>query len=150
MAERADKLPERSDEAWQAVGERVGALIRLRGYKSVELFAHEHDIDKSVLNRLIRGRREVRLSTFLRILEALEVTNLYDLMPAPMLVRETPPDAKARARAEIPKVFRFVRGEFDRIEVRKTARDKKPLVIESSRKKPSDLTVSVNDIKIEV
>ena len=72
-------------ERWKNVGERVGALIRLRGYKSVELFAHEHEIDKSVLNRLIRGRREVRLSTFLHIVEALEVSNLYDLRPAPML-----------------------------------------------------------------
>jgi DNA-binding Xre family transcriptional regulator len=134
---------------WKEVGERVGALIRLRGYKSVELFAHEHEIDKSVLNRLIRGRREVRLSTFLKILEALEVSNLYDLLPAGLTVKD-PGEAKARRGAEPPKVFRFLRGEFDRIEVRKTARDKKPLVLEGGRKPSSALTVTVNGVKIEV
>lgn len=137
-------------ERWKNVGERVGALIRLRGYKSVELFAHEHDIDKSVLNRLIRGRREVRLSTFLKIVEALEVSNLHDLLPSPLMVRETP-EGKGRGRAaeSTPRVFRFLRGEFEKIEVRKTSRDKKPVVLESNRKKPSSLTLSVNGVKIE-
>jgi hypothetical protein len=137
-------------ERWKSVGERVGALIRLRGYKSVELFAHEHDIDKSVLNRLIRGRREVRLSTFLKIVEALEVSHLYDLLPAPLMVRETPEGkAKARAAESAPRVFRFLRGEFEKIEVRKTPRDKKPVVLESNRKKPANLTLSVNGVKME-
>jgi hypothetical protein len=40
-------------EKWQRVGERVGLAIRQRGYKTVELFAHENGVDKSVLNRLI-------------------------------------------------------------------------------------------------
>jgi transcriptional regulator with XRE-family HTH domain len=67
-------------EKWQRVGERVGALIRTRGYKTVELFAHENGVDKSVLNRLIRGKREVRLSTFLKILDALNI-NITELYP---------------------------------------------------------------------
>jgi len=136
-------------ERWKEVGERVGALIRLRGYKSVELFAHEHDIDKSVLNRLIRGRREVRLSTFLKIVEALEVSNLYDLLPAPLMVRDGGEGKKARPAEPAPRVFRFLRGEFEKIEVRKTPRDKKPVTLESSRKKPASLTLSVNGVKIE-
>ena len=61
-------------ERWKQIGERIGALIRLKGYKSVELFAHEHGLDKSILNRLINGKREVRLSTFLKIADALEAS----------------------------------------------------------------------------
>jgi len=60
-------------DRWKQIGERIGALIRLRGYTSVELFAHENGLDKSVLNRLINGKREVRLSTFLKIADALEI-----------------------------------------------------------------------------
>src|SRR4051812_13437316 len=119
-------------EKWKVVGERIGALIRLRGYKSVELFAYENDIDKSVLNRLIRGKREVRLSTFLKITDALEVS-ISELNSGPGLTVRDKEHAEARAAKgkaseTAGRVLKLVRGEFDRIEVRKSSRDRNPLV----------------------
>ena len=131
-------------EKWKVVGERIGALIRLRGYKSVELFAYENDIDKSVLNRLIRGKREVRLSTFLKIIEALEVPLLELGVGTGLLVKE-----KEIGEART-KVLRLTRGEFDRIEVRKSTRDRNPQVSIAEQKKPPALIVQVKDVKIEL
>ena len=140
-------------EKWKAVGERIGALISLRGYKSVELFAYENDIDKSVLNRLIRGKREVRLSTFLRITEALEIS-MGELGVGPGLtVREREQgEAKAgKARpAEAGRVVKLTRGEFDRVEIRKSSRDRNPLVSITEQKKPPALSVQIKDVKIEL
>ena len=130
-------------EKWKVVGERIGALIRLRGYKSVELFAYENDIDKSVLNRLIRGKREVRLSTFLKIADALEVSLGELHSGAGLLVRD-------RERTESARVFKLTRGEFDRIEVRKSARDRNPLVAITEQKKPPALSVHIKDVKIDL
>lgn len=141
-------------EKWKAVGERVGALIRLRGYKSVELFAYENDIDKSVLNRLIRGKREVRLSTFLKIADALEVS-IGELNVAPgLMVRDKeapdPRAGKARSGEGPGRVFRFTRGEFERIEIRKSSRDRNPLVAIAEQKKPPALSVQIKDVKIDL
>ena len=140
-------------EKWKAVGERIGALIRLRGYKSVELFAYENDIDKSVLNRLIRGKREVRLSTFLKITEALEVS-IGELNAAPgLMVRDKEhfeKTGKGRHAEGAGRVFKFTRGEFDRIEIRKSARDRNPLVSITEQKKPPALAVQIKDVKIDL
>lgn len=141
-------------EKWKRVGERVGALIRMRGYKTVELFAHENGIDKSVLNRLIRGRREVRLSTFLKILDALEIS-VPELYGSTGLVREKEPSYEARApKAKRPeaggRVFRFTRDEFDRLEIRRTTRDKSPVVVESEGKKARSLTLRAKNLKLEL
>jgi transcriptional regulator with XRE-family HTH domain len=141
-------------EKWKRVGERVGALIRIRGYKTVELFAHENGIDKSVLNRLIRGKREVRLSTFLKILDALEIS-VPELYAGTGLVREKEPGYDARGgKAKRPeaggRVFRFTRDEFDRIEIRKTARDKSPAVMESEGKKSRSLAVRTKSLRLEL
>lgn len=143
-------------EKWKRVGERVGALIRLRGYKTIELFAHENGVDKSVLNRLIRGKREVRLSTFLKILDALEI-------PVPELyagagsgsVREKEPPYEARGtKAKRPeaggRVYRFTRDEFDRLEIRKTSRDKSPVVVESEGKKVRSLALRSKALRLEL
>jgi DNA-binding Xre family transcriptional regulator len=141
-------------EKWKVVGERVGALIRLRGYKSVELFAYENDIDKSVLNRLIRGKREVRLSTFLKITDALEIS-IGDLNAAPgLMVRDKesaePRSSKAKSGEGAGKVFKITRGEFERIEIRKAPRDRNPLVTISEQQKPPALTVQIKDVKIDL
>jgi DNA-binding Xre family transcriptional regulator len=141
-------------EKWKAVGERIGALIRLRGYKSVELFAYENDIDKSVLNRLIRGKREVRLSTFLKITDALEVS-IGELNAAPgLIVRDKegpePRAGKAKGGDAAGRVFKFTRGEFDRIEIRKAPRDRNPLVAIAEQKKPPALSIQIKDVKIEL
>ena len=131
-------------EKWKVVGERIGALIRLRGYKSVELFAYENDIDKSVLNRLIRGKREVRLSTFLKITDALEIS-IAELNTASGLSVREKDHGEPRGR-----VFKLTRGEFDRIEVRKSARDRNPLVSITEQKKPPALTIQIKDVKIDL
>jgi transcriptional regulator with XRE-family HTH domain len=141
-------------EKWRRVGERVGALIRIRGYKTVELFAHENGIDKSVLNRLIRGKREVRLSTFLKILDALEIS-VPELYAGAGHVREKEPayDAKSgKAKRPEPggKVFRFTRDEFDRIEIRKTSRDKSPILVESEGKKTRTLALRNKSMRLEL
>jgi transcriptional regulator with XRE-family HTH domain len=60
------------------IGARVRDRIRAKGYRSVELFAHETGIPQSVLSRLIAGSRGVSLPTFIRIANALE-TSLDDL-----------------------------------------------------------------------
>lgn len=140
-------------EKWKTVGERIGALIRLRGYKSVELFAYENNIDKSVLGRLIRGKREVRLSTFLKILEALEVS-IGELGPATgSTVREkdhSEPKAKGKGAEGAGRILRLTRGEFERIEIRKSARDRNPLVSITEQKKPPALAVQIRDVKIDL
>jgi len=48
-------------------------LIRDAGYRSCELFAHEHGIDKSTVSRILRGSREPKVGTLDRIRQALEV-----------------------------------------------------------------------------
>lgn len=141
-------------EKWKRVGERVGALIRLRGYKTVELFAHENGVDKSVLNRLIRGKREVRLSTFLKILDALEIS-VPELYAGAGSVREKEPPYEARGtKAKRPeaggRVFRFTRDEFDRLEIRKTSRDKSPVVVESEGKKARSLALRNKSLRLEL
>jgi DNA-binding Xre family transcriptional regulator len=140
-------------EKWKTVGERIGALIRLRGYKSVELFAHENDIDKSVLNRLINGRREVRLSTFLKITDALEISIAELSHGTGLSVREKDVGetrgGKRHAEAA-GRTLKLVRGEFDRIEVRKSARDRNPLVAISEQKKPPALSIQIKDVKIDL
>jgi DNA-binding Xre family transcriptional regulator len=141
-------------EKWKTVGERIGALIRLRGYKSVELFAYENDIDKSVLNRLIRGKREVRLSTFLKITEALEVS-IGELNAGPGLMVRDKEHAegkawKAKHGEGAGRVFKLTRGEFDRIEIRKSTRDRNPLIVIAEQKKPPALSVQIKDVKIDL
>ncbi len=141
-------------EKWKTVGERIGALIRIRGYKSVELFAYENDIDKSVLNRLIRGKREVRLSTFLKITEALEISigELNDGSSLMLRDKESleAKVGKGKSAASAGRVLKVTRGEFDRIEIRKSSRDRNPLVSITEQKKPPALVVQIKDVKIDL
>jgi transcriptional regulator with XRE-family HTH domain len=141
-------------EKWQRIGERVGVLIRTRGYKTVELFAHENGVDKSVLNRLIRGKREVRLSTFLKILDALDL-GIAELYPIGGNGREKEASTENRvARPKIPeaggRVFKFTRDEFDRLEIRKTTRDKAPVQIEAAGKKVRTLSLKTKALRIDL
>jgi|GEM_PF-2136455 len=146
-------------EKWQRVGERVGSMIRLRGYKTVELFAHENGVDKSVLNRLIRGKREVRLSTFLKILDALDlgIAELYPQGGAKDKADKHEKDLNGEPRAARPKhpeaggrVFRFTRDEFDRLEVRKSSRDKAPVIVEAAGKKLRSLSLRTKTLKVDL
>ena len=53
--------------------ENIRKEIALAGYRTIELFAHEHCIDKSTLSRIISGQREPKVSTILRISRALDI-----------------------------------------------------------------------------
>ena len=54
--------------------ENIRKEIALAGYRSIELFGHEHGIDKSTLSRVISGQREPKVSTILRIARALDIS----------------------------------------------------------------------------
>jgi hypothetical protein len=47
-------------------------------------------------------------------------------------------------------VFRFSRDEFDRLEVRKTTRDKAPVVIEATGKKVRTLSLRTKTLRIDL
>lgn len=66
--------------------------IAAAGYRTVELFAHEHGLDKSTLSRLINGNREPKVSTLLRIAHALgiPVSQFFDFRPPQLLAAEKP------------------------------------------------------------
>lgn len=48
-------------------------LVHGAGYRSFELFAHEHGIDKSTMSRIMAGSREPKVGTLEKIREALGV-----------------------------------------------------------------------------
>lgn len=57
----------------QQVGKRVADLIASRGYPSLENFALSNAIHKSTVHQVVRGQVDLRLSTLVRLAEALEV-----------------------------------------------------------------------------
>lgn len=64
------------------IGINIEALIRERGYRTVELFAHENDIPKGWLSDVIHGKKNLRILGFIRLADALEVS-LDALYPRP-------------------------------------------------------------------
>lgn len=48
-------------------------LIRSAGYRSLELFANEHGLDKSTVSRILAGSREPKVGTLEKIRHALGV-----------------------------------------------------------------------------
>ncbi|MBK7884674.1 MAG: helix-turn-helix transcriptional regulator [Chitinophagaceae bacterium] len=58
---------------FKKVGARMRALRIKADFSSFEDFAHEHDIASSQYGRYERGT-DMRMSTFIRILEALNIT----------------------------------------------------------------------------
>lgn len=46
----------------------------------MEVFAHEHDLSKGMLSKVINGKVDMRISTLSRIAQALELS-LTDLLP---------------------------------------------------------------------
>lgn len=54
-------------------GERFKALRKAKGYSNYEQFAYLHDIGRSQYGKYEKGA-DMRLSTFFRVLEALEIS----------------------------------------------------------------------------
>ncbi|MEO7426333.1 MAG: helix-turn-helix transcriptional regulator [Fibrobacteria bacterium] len=64
----------------KAFGKNLRAIIKSKGYKTVEIFAHENEFEKSWVYRMARGEREPGLTALVRLARALGVT-LEDLYP---------------------------------------------------------------------
>jgi transcriptional regulator with XRE-family HTH domain len=58
----------------EALSQNIRSCIDAAGYRSVELFAHENNLEKSTLSRILSGKREPKIMTLLRIAQALGVT----------------------------------------------------------------------------
>lgn len=64
----------------KAVGETIRRQIALKGYPTVETFAHEHAISKGTLSKILNGKVDVKVSTLYRIALALGV-GITELLP---------------------------------------------------------------------
>ena len=58
----------------ETLRQNIRSSLTAAGYRSVELFAHEHGLEKSTLSRILSGKREPKITTILRIAQALGVT----------------------------------------------------------------------------
>jgi transcriptional regulator with XRE-family HTH domain len=56
-----------------ALGKNLRALIAKKGYRTIELFAHENDIDKGWLYRVINGKVDPSFSRVVKLAKALGV-----------------------------------------------------------------------------
>lgn len=59
--------------ALSAIRHNVRKAITEQGYSSVEKFSHENALEQSVLSRFLAGRNDILLSTYLRIVSALNM-----------------------------------------------------------------------------
>jgi hypothetical protein len=78
------------------VGRRVQALIDLRGYPTIEQFAHQNGFEKSALSKMIRGLRVPRLDTLVKLAHALGAT-VDDLYIDERLLALRPPEYREQA-----------------------------------------------------
>jgi len=115
-----------------SIRERVRALIAQRGYTSVEKFAHEHNIEQSILSRFLSGNRDLMLSTVLRISEALNV-DLSDLLSKSVIVKGPSPHYQSKPAQRLR--IKVVLTEVASLTVLRTPNDKEPLVFKGSSKK---------------
>ncbi|MFZ4435575.1 MAG: helix-turn-helix domain-containing protein [Flavobacterium psychrophilum] len=54
------------------VGARIEAIIKVKGFKTREV-AHDADMDVENLRKYIKGKQEMKISTLLKIVKALDV-----------------------------------------------------------------------------
>ena len=75
------------------IGSNIKRLVEASGYRSLELFAHEHDIPKSTLSRILNSKADPKVSTLERISSALgiAVDELFKPAPKAGFVREPTP-----------------------------------------------------------
>ena len=70
---RDKKARKESPDYFKQLGERVKALRIQKGYTSHEIFAYEHDFNRTQYGRYERGE-DLRFSTLLRIIAAFDMT----------------------------------------------------------------------------
>jgi transcriptional regulator with XRE-family HTH domain len=72
-------------DPFQSLGQSIKRQIEAHGYETVESFAHEHAIPKGTLSQIVNGRVDAKVSTLLRISQALgiHVTQLFPVHAMP-------------------------------------------------------------------
>jgi len=110
---------------------RIRYLITVKGYNSVEKFAHENQIEQSVLSRFLGGDRDIRLSTLLRIVEALDIS-FADLAEAPP-VMQSPVEIYAVNRQR-PSA-KVILTEVSSLTILRNPEDQEPIIMKTSGKK---------------
>jgi predicted transcriptional regulator len=68
-------------EPLKSLGQSIKRQIQAKGYPTVELFAHEHSIPKGTLSKIVNGKVDAKVSTLLRISQALGV-GMSEIFPA--------------------------------------------------------------------
>lgn len=64
----------------RTLAKNLRTFIKARGYRTLELFAHENNFEKGTIAKIARGAVAVKFETIVRIARALGVT-LEDLYP---------------------------------------------------------------------
>ncbi|HXU26680.1 MAG TPA: helix-turn-helix transcriptional regulator [Bacteroidia bacterium] len=62
------------EDAIKKLGERLKQVRIEKGYTSYENFAFEHELGRSQIGRYERGQDDLRFSTLLKVLNALDIT----------------------------------------------------------------------------
>jgi transcriptional regulator with XRE-family HTH domain len=84
----------------KALGEAIKRQIILKGFPTMEVFAHENDIPKGTLSKILRGKVDPKLTTLFRIAKGLDmtVTDLFKSEPAETWVMEKPKGYKTKRK----------------------------------------------------
>ena len=83
----------------KALGETIKRQITLKGYATMELFAHENDIPKGTLSKILNGKVDPKATTLFRIAKGLEM-DLPDLFRGGPLDSWNMEKPKSRHRAK--------------------------------------------------
>ncbi len=67
-------------DPYQSLGQAIKHQIEAKGYPTVEGFAHEHAIPKGTLSKIVNGKVDAKISTLLRISQALGIS-VTDFFP---------------------------------------------------------------------
>lgn len=68
-------------DPYKNLGLSIKRHITAKGYATVEVFAHEHAIPKGTLSKIVNGKVDAKVSTLLRISQALGIS-IGELFPA--------------------------------------------------------------------
>lgn len=58
----------------ESLGQSIKSHIAAKGYATIEAFAHEHAIAKGTLSKIVNGKVDAKVSTLLRISQALGIS----------------------------------------------------------------------------
>ena len=86
-------------DIFETIRKGLAQRIKMAGYKSFELFAHEHSLSKSTLSLILNGKREPKISTLVKIANALE-TDVQSLLCIPNQVEKVEDSKKDLKKKE--------------------------------------------------